>query len=61
MGLSTYLFFATFRSLSILLCLMALIYAAFSLGTNVLATREALGGTIDWKTIDYIAISLAAK
>lgn len=58
MGLSTYLFFATFKNLSILLVLMTLIYSIFALATNVIASSN---GAIDISQLDYIAISLSAK
>ena len=49
MGLSTYLFFAAFKNLSILLLIMTLVYSAFALATNVLAVNEAAGAAgISW-------------
>ena len=41
MGLSTYLFFATFKNLAILLTIMVVLYSIFALLTNVLATNRA--------------------
>ena len=58
MGLSTYLFFATFKNLSILLVIMTIVYSGFALATNVIASSN---GAIDISQLDYIAISLSAK
>ena len=58
MGLSTYLFFATFKNLSILLVIMTLVYSIFTLVTNVIASTN---GSISISSLDYIAISLSSK
>lgn len=59
MGTSTYLFFVTFKNLSILLVIMTLVYSAFALITNIIAAKNnALGSSY---TIDYLTISLASK
>lgn len=62
MGLSTYLFFATFKNLSILLTILTIIYSAYSLATNILASN-VVGSSIltDYSKIDYINISLSSK
>lgn len=62
MGLSTYLFFATFKNLSILLMIMILVYSIFALLTNVLASNKIDDiNSLNFDTVDYITISLAAK
>ena len=62
MGLSTYLFFATFKNLSILLMIMTLLYSIFALVTNVLASEAyASAGGISVASLDYIVISLSSK
>jgi hypothetical protein len=61
MGLSTYLFFATFKNLSILLLIMTIVYSGFALATNVLASSTATSSGVSLSSIDYIAISLSAK
>ena len=62
MGLSTYLFFATFKNLSILLTILTIIYSAYALATNVLASSLVSStGTINYTQIDYIKISLSSK
>jgi hypothetical protein len=56
MGTSTYLYFATFKNLSVLLGILGLIYSIFAIITNILASGASTLGTID-----YITISLSAK
>ena len=58
MGLSTYLFFAAFKNLSILLTIMTLVYSIYAIVTNVIASSN---GPIDISQLDYIAISLSSK
>ncbi len=63
MGLSTYLFFATFKNLSILLTILTVIYSAYALITNIAASNilnTTTGGVI-YSQIDYIKISLSSK
>lgn len=62
MGLSTYLYFSTFKNLAILLTILLIIYSGYALATNVLASNS-LGdsGIIDYSKIDYINISLSSK
>jgi hypothetical protein len=59
LGTSTYLFFATFKNLSILLVIMTLLYSLYSLATNVISAKNNAKGN-DY-TIDYLTISLASK
>lgn len=40
MGASTYLYFVTFKNLSILLAVMTAVYSAFALATNVIASNK---------------------
>lgn len=62
MGLSTFLFFATFKNLSILLVIMLIIYSGFALATNVLAANLlSETGLVDYSKLDYINISLSSK
>lgn len=57
-GTSTYLFFATFKNLSILLVIMTVVYSIYSLITNIIAAKQF--DQSDY-TIDYLTISLASK
>ena len=62
MGLSTFLYFATFKNLSILLTIMLIIYSGFALATNVLAANLlSTSGVLSYSKIDYINISLSSK
>lgn len=59
MGTSTYLFFVTFKNLSILLGIMTVVYSIYALVTNIIAANSnSLGSSY---TVDYLTISLAAK
>lgn len=59
MGTSTYLYFATFKNLSILLGILTLVYSIYSLATNIIASKNnSLGSSY---TVDYLTISLASK
>ena len=59
MGTSTYLYFETFKNLSVLLSILTLVYSIYALVTNVIAAKNnALGGDY---TVDYLTISLASK
>ena len=58
-GTSTYLFFATFKNLSILLIIMTLVYSVYSIITNIISAKNNTKGN-DY-TIDYLTISLASK
>jgi hypothetical protein len=59
MGTSTYLYFTTFKNLSILLGILTLVYSIYSLATNIIASRNnSLGNNYN---VDYLAISLASK
>lgn len=59
MGTSTYLFFATFKNLSILLAIMTLVYSLYSIATNVIAAKNNAQGNN--YTVDYLTISLSSK
>lgn len=60
MGVSTYLYFSNYKKLSILLVIMTIIYSAYALITNVLASRNGNLANIQ-SSLDYIAISLSSK
>lgn len=62
MGLSTYLFFSTFKNLAILLTILLVLYSGYALATNVLASNAmSNSGIISYSKIDYINISLSSK
>ncbi len=59
MGTSTYLYFVTFKNLSILLAIITAVYSIYALVTNVIASNNnTLGNNY---TVDYLTISLASK
>lgn len=58
-GTSTYLYFSTFKNLSILLVIMTLVYSIYSLATNIIAAKNNSMG--DTYTVDYLTISLSSK
>lgn len=58
-GTSTYLYFSTFKNLSILLVIMTLVYSLYSLATNIIAAKNNSKG--DTYTVDYLTISLSSK
>jgi hypothetical protein len=58
MGTSTYLYFYTFKNLSILLGIMAVLYSIFAIVTNAIAAGASVNNLY---SVDYISISLAAK
>lgn len=59
MGTSTYLYFATFKNLSILLIILTLVYSIFALATNIIAAKNS---SLDSSyTVDYLTISLSSK
>ncbi len=58
MGTSTYLYFYSFKNLSILLAILTLVYSIFALITNVIAAGKSDANEY---TIDYLTISLGAK
>lgn len=63
MGVSTYLYFSTFKNLSILLVIMLIVYAIYGIITNVIASAN-LSSTVSGSysyTIDYLSISLSSK
>jgi hypothetical protein len=62
MGLSTYLYFSTFKNLAILLSILLVIYSSYALATNVLASNALSdSGVINYSKIDYLSISLSSK
>jgi hypothetical protein len=61
MGVSTYLYFSTYKNLAILLVIMMIIYGAFALATNILASTAVTSSGISISTVDYISISLSSK
>jgi hypothetical protein len=61
MGVSTYLYFYTYKNLGLLLVIMMLIYGAFALATNVLASAAVSSSGISISNVDYISISLSSK
>lgn len=60
MGVSTYLYFSNYKKLSILLVILTIIYSAYALITNVLASRNGSLSNIQ-SSVDYISISLSSK
>jgi hypothetical protein len=56
MGVSTYLYFSTYKKLAILLLILTVLYSAYALGTNYIASKNS---TVS--SVDYIAISLSSK
>jgi hypothetical protein len=62
MGLSTYLFFSTFKNLTILLVILILVYSGFALFTNYGAAKS---GNLDFSKASYteaiVGISLSYK
>lgn len=61
MGISTYLYFYTYKNLAKLLLIMMVIYGAYALATNVLASTAVTTSGISLSTVDYISISLSSK
>ena len=57
-GISTYLYFNSFKHLGILLTLMGLLYSIYAIATNLKANNT---NTTVLGVIDYIAISLSPK
>ena len=61
MGASTYLYFATFKHLGILLAILTVVYSIFSLITNIIAASQNNGTGSSAYTVDYLTISLSSK
>lgn len=61
MGLSTYLFFATFKNLSILLVIMVVVYGAFAQLTNLIASGYLFSSVGKLIAEPIVAISLSPK
>lgn len=61
MGVSTYLYFSTYKNLAILLSIMFIIYSVFAIITNVIASNNYNSMMNAVKKVDYIAISLSSK
>lgn len=59
MGTSTYLYFATFKNLSMLMIVLTVIYSFYALATNIVAAKNNARGN-DY-TVDYLTISLSSK
>lgn len=60
MGVSTYLYFSTYKKMAILLLILTVIYSAYALITNYMASRN--GSLSNRQTsVDYISISLSSK
>jgi hypothetical protein len=60
MGVSTYLYFSTYKKMAILLLILTVIYSAYALITNYMASRN--GSLTNKQTsVDYISISLSSK
>jgi hypothetical protein len=57
-GTSTYLYFYTFKNLSILLGIMCAVYSIFAIVTNAIAANADSSNLYN---LDYITITLAAK
>ena len=60
MGVSTFLYFYNYKRLAVLLALLTVIYSAYAIGTNLLATFSSLNG-LSYDKIDYLNISLSSK
>jgi len=58
MGTSTYLYFATFKNLSILLLILTIVYSIFAIITNIIAANNS---SIGQTKVDYLTISLSSK
>lgn len=58
-GTSTYLFFVTFKNLSILLIIMTAVFSIYSLATNIIAAKNNAQGSN--YSVDYLTISLSSK
>jgi hypothetical protein len=56
-GTATELYFSSFKSLSILLGVLAVIYAIYSFATNLVSNKNNSGNV----SVDYLSISLAPK
>jgi hypothetical protein len=61
MGLSTFLYFQTFKNLSILLAIMTILYSIFALVTNIIASQVLTSAGIQTTSLSYITISLSSK
>jgi hypothetical protein len=59
-GVSTFLYFKTFKNLSILILIMFFIYAIFALVTNVIASGKTTFTSLK-TNVDYLTISLGSK
>lgn len=59
MGTSTYLYFSTFKNLSVMLGILTIIYSIYSIITNVIAAKKNSNGST--YTVDYLTISLSSK
>lgn len=59
MGVSTYLYFSNYKKLAILLLIMTVVYSAFALITNFIASKNGSSG--NKSSVDYISISLSSK
>jgi hypothetical protein len=60
MGVSTYLYFSIYKKLAILLAILTILYSAFALITNYIASRNGLLANSK-SSVDYISISLSSK
>jgi hypothetical protein len=58
MGTSTYLYFSTFKYLSLLLAIMGILYSIFALITNIIASGKS---ATSLSSYDYLSISLSSK
>lgn len=59
MGVSTYLYFSTYKKLAVLLAILTVLYSAFALVTNYIASKK--GSLPSLTSVDYISISLSSK
>lgn len=60
MGVSTFLYFYNYKKLAVLLALLTVIYSAYAIATNLLATFSSFNG-VSYESIDYLNISLSSK
>jgi len=61
MGVSTYLYFSTYKNLSLLLLVMLIVYVLYSIATNVLAASTLSSAGVIQYNVDYLTISLSSK
>jgi len=61
LGTANRIFFKTFMNIGILLVVMAVVYSAFALGTNISTAHSSDYLNSTNSTLDYLSISLGSK